>query len=155
MTRPAPSPRRQRENEQRRLLARAFLTAALISLPIAFVLMFVFDSGSPQGRGPETGAADLLRPLLAIGFMLISATFAAVIGALTAAIVWLALKFERAWLGFVLTLLVAAGLALIGEDHSWSRWLQIVFLWWMPATISVWFYGSPKPRLDRGWSNCQ
>jgi hypothetical protein len=149
MTRPASSPRRQREDEQRRLLGRAFLTAALIALPIAFVLMFVVDSGSPQGRGPETGAADLLRPLLAIGFLLIGATFAVVIGALTAAIVWLALKFERAWLGFVLTLLVASGLALMDEDRSWSRLLQIVFLWCIPATVSVWLHGSLQPRLER------
>ncbi len=114
------------------------MMATLYAAPMALLFVFLDDHGAAQGRGPESGSAALLGPVVVLILVVSAALVAALAGALGGLAGWLAQVSGRPLLGY--------GLAIVGgllahemRDQSGLRpWFEVILILILPAMMAVW-----------------
>lgn len=115
-----------------------FVCAALIAAPIALLWMLLDDAGAAQGRGPETGSAALLAPVVAFVYLIGAGFIASLSGMLAALASWIAVRYRRVMLGYLVVGIGSILACMFRSELSLQIALQAGTLLTLPAGFAVW-----------------
>lgn len=121
------------------------MMATLYAAPMALLFVFLDDHGAAQGRGPESGSAALLGPVVVLILVVSAALVAALAGALGGLAGWFAQVSGRPLLGYGLAILGGVLVHQMRDQPGLRPWFEVILILVLPAMLAVW-HGRVRAR---------